>query len=652
MSGICGIVQSDEAALQTALERLLDDLTDFGSAVHRWQAPSVALGQRQDVIYRRDRLERQPVSAGHLTVVADARLIDADAIATALGIAPEARRQTADSALITAAWERLGEQALDRLDGEFCFAIWDTAARRLTLVRDHLGSRPLYYAQWSGGCAFSTSLTGLLRLPQVDTTLDEYAIADYLATLTASDTSTLYRGIRRLGPGSVLTWTPDRAASIHRYWHITTTPRVHLPSAGEYVEAVQARVQSVIARCCDTDHGIGLILSGGLDSSTLAAMAARHLAAQGRILLTASSVLPAGHRGPAQDERPYMEAVCAQYPNIVPHWITAQDHSLLAGLDDDLRRTGQPSWNPFAVMDRALHTTLSQAGARVVLDGLHGDSVWSFEHPVFVLDFLLRGQIRTAWREWTALGRRYRIGRRTLAKLAWAPYAAWMPSWRGDFRTRLTARTGPTAIALDLARRTRLAQRARRERARGLPMLSLYAAQRNDLASPVWSRLREGVARTGATLGLSLRSPLWDRRVLELCLSAPPGVLHQDGFGRSLVRAIGRGIVPELVRTRTDKGAFLPDFHARVLRERGTILAILKAAEAGALAPRYLDFPFLYKALNDLSGELSVQHWSLDAQSVIMRGQAMARFLHLYARSEIGSIAISRARTVIAKAWE
>lgn len=639
MSGICGVsyVDMPSGELHSLLGTLLEDLADFGPTATEWSASGVALGQRQEDIYRRDRLERQPALGAGTALVADARLIRPDVLAATLGLPAHARPATPDSALILAAWQRWGEAALERLDGEFCFALWESAPRRLTLVRDHLGLRPLYYSIGVDRCAFSSSLTGLLRLPRVDTALDETAIADYLATLAAEDESTFYRGVRRLPPGGVLRWTAGAPARPRRYWQLAAAPRIRLPAAQDYVEAVRVRVDEVIAHCCDTDHGVGLMLSGGLDSSTLAALAARHLAGQGRTLLTASSVLPRGHLGPAQDERAYIEAVCAQYPNIVPHWVTAADRSLLAGAEDDLRRRGQPAWNPFDVMDDALEATLAGAGARVILNGLHGDSVWSFESPVFVLDFLLRGRVLTAWREAAALARCYGVGRRTIARLLLAPYAAWWPAWWGDARTRLAARTGPVALTAALAQRTHLASRARRAHARGLPMLSLRAAQRVDLDSPVWPRLREELARTGAARGLSLRSPVYDRRVVELCLSAPPQLLHHGGFGRSLVRAIGHGLIPDSVRLRTEKGAFLPDFHARVLRERDAFLAAVTAAEASTLAPRYVDFPLLRTALGRLTGEQSVRRWSLDAQAVIMRGQRLTSFLQMYEEAQRAS---------------
>jgi asparagine synthase (glutamine-hydrolysing) len=633
MSGVCGIGQRDGSAesLRGGLEALLADLADFGPAPHSWIGAGLALGQRQDQIYRRDRLESQPVLSGDLVLVAEARLIAGDDVARALGIGKD-HQAISDSALILAAWQRWGEQALDRLDGEFCFALWDAAKKRLTLVRDHLGNRPLYYAPWSGGFAFSTSLTGLVRLPQVDTALNDCALADYLASVATEEASTPYRGVQRLEPGTVLHWTPGGVARPHRYWNINTAHHVRLPKAADYVEAVRERVQSVLAHCCDTDHAVGLVLSGGLDSSILAAMTARHLAAQGRTLLTASSVLPVGHAGPAVDERPYMQAVCAAYPTIAPHWVSSTGHSLLENARETARQHGQPTWNPFAVMDQALQVTLFQAGARVVIDGLHGDSMWSFEHPVFPLDLLLRGHVATAWREWLALSKRNDIGRLTLAHRLLTPYAALMPTWRRDFRASLIALTGPTAITLEMARQTRLPQRIRRERARGLPFLTLRAAQRSELASPLWPRVREEHARAGAAMGLSLRSPLWDRRVLELCLSAPPGALHRDGFGRSLAREIGRGIVPEVVRTRIDKGAFLPDFHARVRRERDAMHEFLQATQKSERVRDYLDVPLLQAALSDLQGEIPLHCWSLVAQSLIVRGIKVACFLLDYER--------------------
>lgn len=635
MSGICGIAQRDAGAseLWRSLDVLLEDLADFGTVIHRrHEAPQVAFGQRQELIYRRDFMEHQPVNAGPMSLIADSRLIEPERLAIALDIGPYARRGMSDSELLVAAWQQWGEGALDRIDGEFCLCVWDAAAHRLTLARDPLGLRPLYYAQWTGAIAFSSSLTGLLRLPEADIGLDDQAIADYLGTVALDDESTPYRGIRRLPPGSVLTWSTRRAARPRRYWDIATAPLVHLRTADDYVEAVRARVQTVIAGCCDTDHEVGLILSGGLDSSTLAGLTASHLAGQDRRLITASSVLPPSHPGAARDEREFMEAVCAQYPNIDPRWVTAPDKRLLDGVDDDLRRRGQPPWNSFAVMDHALHSTLHDAGVRVLIDGLHGDSVWSFENPLFVLDFALRGHPWRAWREWTALGRQYRIGRRRLAGLAAAQFATWLPRFGGDARRQLAADVGPTAATGELIERAHLARRGRKLRRGARPVFTLRAAQRADLAKAIWPLLREEIARTAAWRGFSHRSPLWDRQLVTLCLSAPPQALHRGGFGRALARHVGIGYVPDVVRTRTDKGAFLPDFHARVLRERDAILDRLGLAKAGDLAGRYVDFSRVEAAFGTLVGEVDVRRWSLEAQSVIVRGQAMAGFLQNYER--------------------
>ncbi len=638
VSGLCGVFQRQGAAdsLREALDTLLADLVDFGTEECRWDGPGCALGQRQEHIYRRDFLEHQPVMAGPLVLVADARLINAAALAGALGIAPRRRHQIADSALLLAAWQRRGERVLETLEGEFCFAIWDTQARQLTLVRDHLGNRPLYYALWPGGFAFSSSLSGLPRLPGVDTRIDECAIADYLGPRATENHSTPFLGIRRLPPGCVATWSAaSHKLRARHYWQIETAPFIRLPKPRDYPEAVRARVETLLAHCCDTDQGVGVVLSGGLDSSTLAALTARQLMAQGRELLTASSVLPTDHQGPAEDERPFVEAVCAQYPNMIPHWVTADDGSIFADTDTDLRHRGQPPTNPFAVMDRALHTTLQQSGARVVIDGLHGDSVWSFEHPHCLLDFLFRGQARTAWREWAALSRGYRIGRRTMLTWALAPYAAWLPAWSGDFPTRLAARCGPSAVTLELAHRTRLLQRTQKLDRRGGARPRPGAVQRADMAHPVWLRLREEIARSGAMLGLSLRSPLWDRRLVELCLSAPPEVLIRKGMGRSLVRQLGIGVIPELVRTRTTKGAFLPDFHARVRREAGIITTALERAGASRLATQCVDIARIHQALAGMTGEVAARHWTLDAQCVIYRGVKAAAFLRLYEGGEL-----------------
>jgi len=632
VSGLCGVLRRDTApeALRADFARLVADLADFGVEDHCWSGPGLVLGQRQEQIYRRDRLERQPVVSRNLVLIADARLLNPSALAESLGIPAPERGNVPDSALILESWLRWGEDALDRLEGDFCFAIWDTQARRLTLARDHLGTRPLYYAQWPNGFAFSSSLSGLPRLPEVDTRLDEYAIADYLGPLATEECSTPFLGVRRLPPGSLATWSAGQSFKTRRYWDIARARHAHPPKAEDYPDAVRERVEVVLAHCCDTDHGVGLILSGGLDSSTLAGLTARRLAAQGRLLQTASSVLPANHEGPARDEQSYIEAVCAQHPNIVPHWVTADSCSVFAGLDEDLCRRGQPPLNPFAAMDDALQKTLAHAGVRVVIDGLQGDSTWSFQHPLFVVDFALQGRPLAGWRAWCAVSRRNNVGRRTLIQRSLKSHLALLASFRGTLTGRLETLVGPTAVAPELARRTRLVQRTRRVSSRGLWPPSIRAAQRAEIAHPIWPRQREEIARTGAALGLSLRSPLWDRRVIELCLSAPPDALVKSGLARALVRDIGRGLVPEMVHNRTDKGAFLPNFHTLVAREKGAVQEILERAQTANVGHDHVACSRIAEALTQLHGEVAQHKWTLDAQSVIVRGAKMAAFLHLY----------------------
>lgn len=632
MSGICGILYRDAAAdtLHSDFSRLLADLSDFGLEDHCWSGPGVVLGQRQEQIYRRDRLERQPVVSRNLVLIADARLLNPGALAESLGIPTPERGRISDSTLILESWLRWGEDALDRLEGEFCFAVWDTEARRLTLARDHLGNRPLYHALRCNGFAFSSSLSGLPRLPEVDTRLDDYAIADYLGPLATEECSTPYLGVRRLPPGSLATWSAGQPLKTRRYWDIARARHANPPKAEDYPDAVRERVEVGLAHCCDTDHGVGLILSGGLDSSTLAGLTARRLAAQGRLLQTASSVLPANHEGPARDERSYIEAVCAQHPNIVPHWVTADGCSVFAGLEEDLCRRGQPPLNAFAAMDDALHKTLAHAGVRVVIDGLQGDSTWSFQHPLFVVDFALQRRPLAGWRAWCAVSRRNNVGRRTLIQRALKHHRTLLASFRGTLTGRLETLVGPTAVASELAHRTRLLQRTRRVSSRGLWLPSLRVNQRAEVAHPLWPRRREEIARTGAAKGLSLRSPLWDRRVIELCLSAPPDALVKSGLARALVRDIGRDLVPEVVRTRTDKGAFLPNFHTLVAREKGAVQAILERAQTANVGHDHVACSRIAEALAELHGEVAQHHWTLDAQSVIVKGAKMAAFLLLY----------------------
>ncbi|RMH34347.1 MAG: asparagine synthase (glutamine-hydrolyzing) [Nitrospirae bacterium] len=182
-----------------------------------------------------------------------------------------------DTEVMLAAIERWGlKQALARFIGMFAFALWDRQEQSLTLVRDRLGIKPLYYADAEGQFAFSSELRALARLPWLDSSIDQEALADYLRFLCVPAPRSILRGARKLAPGTLLIWR-DGEVRNECYWDLKEVALQGLanPLEMDFCEAadeLEARLRDAIALRMRSDVPYGAFLSGGVDSSVVAAL--------------------------------------------------------------------------------------------------------------------------------------------------------------------------------------------------------------------------------------------------------------------------------------------------------------------------------------------------------------------------------------------
>lgn len=186
---------------------------------------SIALGRRLFRTLPEDIHDRGPVvgGGGRWTLVADVRLDDRESLCTALGIDAPTAERLADSAVVMRAVERWGDAAIPRLIGDFAIALWDRDRERLHLARDFLGQRPLHFHSASGFVAFSSMPKGLLGLPDVPTGPDELAVAEFLALIPEKRDASFFKGVKRVQPGEVVTFTASEFTCT-RYWRYEPTP--------------------------------------------------------------------------------------------------------------------------------------------------------------------------------------------------------------------------------------------------------------------------------------------------------------------------------------------------------------------------------------------------------------------------------------------
>jgi asparagine synthase (glutamine-hydrolysing) len=277
MCGIAGIVsfQQDERVDEARLVRMRDVIAHRGpDDAGLWIEGPVGLAHR--------RLSIIDVGGGHQPMttedqgvwgVFNGEIYNHADLRPELEARGHVYRTRTDTETILHLYEELGDKAPERLHGMFAFALWDRSQRRLLLARDRLGIKPLYYACTDRELLFASEIKAILAAG-VKAELNESILPEYLATRFVSGEDTFYRGIRKLLPGQTLSWSCSKGFVRRRYWQIPASATRTSTSFQEETADLRRRLVGAVQRHLMSDVPLGIFLSGGIDSSALAGMAA------------------------------------------------------------------------------------------------------------------------------------------------------------------------------------------------------------------------------------------------------------------------------------------------------------------------------------------------------------------------------------------
>ena len=274
-------------------------------------------------------------------------------------------RTRSDTEVIVHLYEELGPTCLTRLRGMFAIALWDAPRERLLLARDRLGKKPLLYASLPEGLTFASEFGALLQDAAIPREIDPAALDAFLRCQAVPSPRTIYRAVRKLPPGHLLTWEKGEAR-VERFWSLRFQPKTQAP-----LPEIRGRVRELLDESVrlrlESDVPVGVLLSGGIDSTAVAALMARHL---DRPVQTFSvgfeeagySELPAARR--------MAERIGAQHHEAVVKLDVAAILPVLA------RHYGEPFADKSAVPTYAVTKMAGQA-LKVVLSGDGGDEAFA-----------------------------------------------------------------------------------------------------------------------------------------------------------------------------------------------------------------------------------------------------------------------------------
>jgi asparagine synthase (glutamine-hydrolysing) len=474
----------------------------------------------------------------------DGFIDNASLLGDSLGLAAHADPEL----LLAAAYRRWGRTLPARLRGDFILVIWDAEHGEGLIARDQLGVRSLYLAESGGSLCFANELRDLLRLLPTRPSPDRASLAHWLAASNRPGNATLYEGVRRLDPGAVLFLNREGMRE-EAYWQPTFREPLRA-SPAELAERTRVAIEQAVACRIDEEGASGVLMSGGLDSATVAAVAA------GLAPTKVSAYAGVFPEHPGVDESALIDELRT---TLMLPGANAEVRSggLLASALESAQTWQAPllGWGDFWTLP--LLRAAAAAGVTSTLGGDGGDELFG-PRAYLMADHLRRVQPRKALAFALELpGAGERPPRRQVARvLATWGFAGALPPTLQDVAWRLGL-IGKAPSWLDAAAAAELRESD-----------DPYAWKRLD--GPRWWAhtaygITRGVEETGvfehqrrraALAGLDARHPLFDLDLLELALRQPPEASFDRHRNRPLLRASMAGLVPDAIRLRPAKAWF------------------------------------------------------------------------------------------------
>jgi len=553
-----------------------------------------------------------------LILTADARIDNRKELLTLLNLQDDCSDPITDGELILASYRKWGEACPEHLLGDFAFALWDSKEKKLFCARDHFGIRPFCYYEGMGRFHFASEVSALIALPGIPRKLEELYLRDYLCSNIEDKILTGFKNIFRLEPAHALVITEGGEKRTRCYWKLDAKKELPPASDEEYIEEFREKLFAAISRRLVSLTPVAAELSGGQDSSMIAAVAQKLLQTEGLSLKTFSHALPKGeektiddmYESPQNsDERPLVEL-------IIP-WCGLAEHTYVTGENSPgflelirftQQRRGYPLPN-YGTLAFPLNRAVADSGCKVLLSGLGGDQCVTGFGNGYYAELYRNGCWQTIFKE--AKGLRDIFGlplyRVIVSHFIFQEHPALRLFLRKIFKG---ARGGQgldfsrNLISPAFAKETdafTMVRRIKQSYALGRGRLGT-SFKEQQLVELEWGYLPNSAEeRSGATLacGVECRFPLLDKELVEYVLALPSHMKVKDGWKRYIARKSMDGLLPPEVQWRKRKrgpGA-IPYGFEPVFKDIDAIKKIIVSMKNDSFIMRYLGEKLLVESL-------------------------------------------------------
>jgi asparagine synthase (glutamine-hydrolysing) len=576
MCGIAGLVL-ERGETESALRQRVSIMNTAiahrgpdGEGIWVDAAAGVALAQRRLAIVDLSETGAQPMvsASGRHVMTYNGEIYNFRELRDALEAEGLTFRGTSDSEVLLEAWDRWGaERTLAALNGMFAIAIWDCKERKLTLVRDRFGIKPLLWRRDGEGLFFASELKALLKDPACPRAIDPSSVAAYLRQGAVPAPWTILKDVHKLEPGSLLTWRPGDRPMIRSFWSplaAMVKGQENLTPASFETLASEAEtlIGDAVERQMIADVPLGACLSGGIDSSLVVALMQQRA---GRKIET----FTVGFEEPAWDESPHAEAVARHLGT--RHTTLKASGPAVRSLVPEIAEIYDEPFSDSSQLPTLLLCRLIRQHVKVALSGDGGDETFAgYERYDWGLKL---EQYRQRYPAPLRQMANKAIARLPVTLLDGAAYLMGAGGYHPGHRLKRAARLGATAAFIDGYRQflnqtvdpqailvhpgEHHPEAYRKEKVmEGLA--PLQRMQTIDATSYLPDDILVKVDRASMSAGLEVRVPLLDHRIWEWSARLPGGMQRSGGKGKAVLKAVVVKHVPLALLDRPKAGFAVP----------------------------------------------------------------------------------------------
>jgi asparagine synthase (glutamine-hydrolysing) len=573
MCGISGVLAFKNSSFEVTtdyLVRMRDTMVHRGpDGAGLWISPDrrVGLAHRRLSIIDLSNAASQPMSRedGSLHIVFNGEIYNHAEVRRELEDLGHRRWKTdhSDTEVILQAFAAWGIDCLQKFRGMFAMALWDAKARRLWLIRDRIGIKPLYYSIHHGRITFASEIKALLQDPDQARAVNEEALFHYLSFLTTPAPDTLFAGIHKLPPGTFLTIDADGQRSQERYWDVLehTTPLTGVPEE-EIAERLLAELRTSVALRTVSDVPVGVFLSGGIDSSTNAALFSECAADK---VKTFSVGYDKNYRG-CQSELPLASQFASRI-GAIHHERVLTQQDFLDFLPRLVYLQDEPIADPVCMPVYFLSKLARDSGIVVAQAGEGSDELfWGYEHWKRILNLV-------RWNGYPVPHAARMLGLFGLSMLGKSRGPAYELLWRA--RAGLPVFWGGAEAFSQRAKLDVLSPRLRRRFRNESSWQAIHPIHERFLQNawektPVkWMtyldlnlRLPElllmRLDKMGMGASLEARVPFLDHKFVQLAMSIPEKVITRGKESKHILKEAVRGLISGDIIDRPKQGFGVP----------------------------------------------------------------------------------------------